>query len=500
MVIKAYGTLPSGHSISLNLKHYQPFFYAKIPEDWKRAQVNTFTNYLKKKVFQGYKKTLLKTQIVIRKPFSEFTGTDKFQYIKLIFTNKEGFDAYAKLFMFPLKIPELNGGLSYKYDLFESNIEPILKFLHITGINPSGWVQIPKRKYELVEEERTTLTHYEVDLEWDQIKSWECLDAAPVNVAAFDIEADSSHGDFPMGIKGYEKLAQDLITFFNEFGLDIKKRKKHPFMRQSAQQVMETMLSLVFDDNYNNNGIHHIVTQNNLKPHQETISQLSHAAYQLFQQLWDADICNEDALDILTDQFEANLPAIDLGAKDSSYYQLLAREVIGQMTVLKKKNNKRFLEFPIEVISSLINLAFNDYYDGFNINCIYTKYNIKPDFNIIEAIVPDILKILTDCSYFANLKQLPSPPEITTADGTIYNKDNMCQDAFVKQLTTLLNQYLPPVEGDRLIQIGTTCQIQGQPDCYLKHIICLEETNDITNEEMIMAENQDIYLPAEDLA
>jgi DNA polymerase elongation subunit (family B) len=500
MVIKAYGTLPSGHSISLNLKHYQPFFYAKIPEDWKRSQVNIFTKYLKKKVFKGYAKTLMKTQIVIRKPFSEFTGDDKFQYLKLNFTNKEGFDAYVKALMFPLKIPELNGGQSFKYDLFESNIEPILKFLHITGINPSGWVQIPKRKYEIVDEERTTLTHFEVDLEWDQIKSWECLDSAPVNVAAFDIEADSSHGDFPMGIKKYEKLAQDLITFFNEFGLDVKKRKKHPFMRQAPQQVIETLLSLVFDDNYNNNGIHHIVTKNNLKPHPQTISQLSYASYQLFQQLWDQEIYNEDALDILTDQFEANLPAIDLSVRESSYYQLMAREIIGQMTLLKKKNNKRFLEAPCEVIGSMINLGFNDYYDGFNVNCIYTKHNIKPDFNTIEAIVPDILKILTDCSYFANLKQLPDPPEITTSDGMIYNKDNMCQDAFVKQLTSLLNQYLPPVEGDRLIQIGTTCQIQGQSDCYLKHIICLEETSDITNEEMIMAENQDIYLPADDLA
>jgi DNA polymerase elongation subunit (family B) len=500
MVIKAYGTLPSGHSISLNLKHYQPFFYAKIPEDWKRSQVNIFTKYLKKKVFKGYAKTLMKTQIIIRKPFSEFTGNDKFQYLKLNFTNKEGFDAYVKTLMFPLKIPELNGGQSFKYDLFESNIEPILKFLHITGINPSGWVQIPKRKYEIVDEERTTLTHFEVDLEWDQIKSWECLDSAPVNVAAFDIEADSSHGDFPMGIKKYEKLAQDLITFFNEFGLDVKKRKKHPFMRQAPQQVIETLLSLVFDDNYNNNGIHHIVTKNNLKPHPQTISQLSYASYQLFQQLWDQEIYNEDALDILTDQFEANLPAIDLSVRESSYYQLMAREIIGQMTLLKKKNNKRFLEAPCEVIGSMINLGFNDYYDGFNVNCIYTKHNIKPDFNTIEAIVPDILKILTDCSYFANLKQLPDPPEITTSDGMIYNKDNMCQDAFVKQLTSLLNQYLPPVEGDRLIQIGTTCQIQGQSDCYLKHIICLEETSDITNEEMIMAENQDIYLPADDLA
>ena len=78
--------------------------------------------------------------------------------------------------------------------------------------------------------------------------------------------------------------------------------------------------------------------------------------------------------------------------------------------------------------------------------------------------------------------------------------DNLSQDYFVNQLTTLFDQYLPPVEGDKLIQIGSTFQLTGQSDCYLKHIICLDTCDSINNDEMIIYENKDIYLPVDELA
>src|SRR2546428_7495572 len=104
-------------------------------------------------------------------------------------------------------------------------------------------------------------------MEWDQIMPTDKLENATINTAAFDIEADSSHGDFPIGIKNYQKLAQDLITVFNEFGVNTKRRKIHRLFHKAPKKVIETALHLVFNDNYNNNAIHQILTVDNNKPH-----------------------------------------------------------------------------------------------------------------------------------------------------------------------------------------------------------------------------------------
>jgi len=499
LLIKAYGILESGHSITINLQGFQPFFYIKIPDHWERKHCQALVAALRNEVYYKYKEHLLKTQIVIRKPFKEFTGNDKFKYLKLYFKNKESYDQFANKLSKPLKINGLNENKPYKYDLYESNIEPIIKFIHLTKINPTGWIKVPKHKYRVLKE-RTTHTNFEIAIDWENIKPLEKFENATINTAAFDIEADSSHGDFPIGIKTYQKLAQDLITLYNEYGINTKRRKMHRLFHKSPKKIIQTLLHLVFNDFYNNNGIHQIITINNLKPHPETVEQISYTIYQLLQQCLSREITNDEFYDQMTDLFEYNLPMIDQSKEDNSHYGLLAREIMMQTFLLNKNNNKQFKENPLEVISLMINLAFNDYFDGFNVSCIYTKNNIKPDPHVLDSLVPDVLKILNDCAQFAHFKKLPEPSTFTTSDGTEYNKDNLSQDAFVKLLNDIFNKYLPSVEGDKLIQIGTTFQLTGQPDCYLKHMICLNSCDDITNDELITDENGDIYLPADDLA
>ncbi len=499
LLIKAYGILDSGHSITLNIQGFQPFFYIKIPDHWDRKQCQTLVSELKKLVFYKYKEHLIKTQIVVRKPFTEFTGTDTFKFLKLIFKNKESYDQYAYKLSNPLRVHGLNDNKLYKYDLYESNIEPIIKFIHLTKINPTGWIKINKYKFNIVKE-RTTHTNFEVTVNWENIRPLEKFENAVINVAAFDIEADSSHGDFPIGIKNYQKLAQDLVTLYNAYGINTKRNKMHRLFQKSPKKVLQTILNLVFNDDYNNNGIHQIITVNQIKPHSDTIEQLSYVIYQLLQQCLSMEITNDEFYDQINDLLEYNLPLTDQSKEDNSHYGLLAREIMMQLFLLSKNNNKRFMEKPLNIINQMINLAFNDYFDGFNISCIYTKYNIKPKSIVVDSLIPNVLKILNDCAQFTNFKKLPEPSTFTTGDGMEYKKENMSQDAFVKLLTDLFDKYLPTVEGDKIIQIGTTFQLSGHSDCYLKHIICLNTCDQITNEEMIEDENGNIYLPAEDLA
>ena len=72
-------------------------------------------------------------------------------------------------------------------------------------------------------------------------------------------------------------------------------------------------------------------------------------------------------------------------------------------------------------------------------------------------------------------------------------------DDLVQELRELLNQYLPEVQDDRVIQIGSTIKKYGETDCYLKHIICLNETKNISNKTLIDFEYTGVELPKKEL-
>ena len=70
------------------------------------------------------------------------------------------------------------------------------------------------------------------------------------------------------------------------------------------------------------------------------------------------------------------------------------------------------------------------------------------------------------------------------------------RDTYCKRLTNELDNYFPEVEGDKVIQIGTTIQKYGEKDCFLKHIITLDTCDSIpgavveayqTEEEVLLA-------------
>jgi len=79
-----------------------------------------------------------------------------------------------------------------KLEVFEANIDPLLRFFHRSGIKPSGWLEAKGLRS----------FHTTCDLEF-MAESWKDLtpvdreDLAPLRVASLDIECFSSTGSFP---------------------------------------------------------------------------------------------------------------------------------------------------------------------------------------------------------------------------------------------------------------------------------------------------------------
>ena len=217
--INIYGKTSDDISICVKVIGFKPFFYIKPPESWELLNDKEFkkkVNELQMKLaeddyeakFKGkttrkqiisryYKKHLCKLEIENKKDFWGFTNNKEFRYIKIVVKSLGLYNSLKYYFQ------DCKDG----FVLYESNIEPFLKFIHIKEIKPCGWIKINKYSLENVPDTRCD---YNITADWDDIISIENNMIAPFKIASFDIECSSSHGDFPLAIKNYKKLAQDL--------------------------------------------------------------------------------------------------------------------------------------------------------------------------------------------------------------------------------------------------------------------------------------------------
>lgn len=212
-LIKAYGCTAEGHSVSLNILNFTPFFYIKIPHRINRYFPQALREYIVSKLPWQLKNTLSNIKILQRKDFWGFSNFEKFNFARLTFTNLKGYRACIRLFNFDVKIPGVHS-TAVRYKLYESNIEPFLRFMHIQDLQPAGWCVIPAGKHHTNSGVQSTTCQYDLECDWKSVKPYENDILAPYIIASFDIECTSSHGDFPVAKKDYKKVANELVTMF----------------------------------------------------------------------------------------------------------------------------------------------------------------------------------------------------------------------------------------------------------------------------------------------
>lgn len=139
-IIRAFGVDNKGYSVCCTIKDYIPYFYIKIPKYWSIQHVLNFLEELKKvekngkKALNYYvKDTLLKNKCKIEyfKEFYGFTNNENVKFCKLMFTTEKGMKAYKYAISNTKKI-----------EVYEVNIETLLKFFHERNIQPSNWIQL----------------------------------------------------------------------------------------------------------------------------------------------------------------------------------------------------------------------------------------------------------------------------------------------------------------------------------------------------------------------
>jgi DNA polymerase elongation subunit (family B) len=215
-IIAAYGINEKGESVCLYINDFTPYFYINVSDHWTESTVNAFLFFIRNKLGKYYSDSLINAELVEHKKLYGFSAGKTHKFLKLNFKNKKTMNK-TKNYWFDYSCERKYIPLIFqntKLELYESQIPPLLRYFHIQNISPSGWVLVTKLQETNLK--KTSCT-YEYICSIKQIKPLNNKETiVPYKICSFDIEASSSHGDFPLPVKTYKKLAINILDIFNK--------------------------------------------------------------------------------------------------------------------------------------------------------------------------------------------------------------------------------------------------------------------------------------------
>ena len=239
-VIQMYGIDEKRNTYCVHMNDFKPFFYIKVGMTWNDSTMRQFIDYLKEEYktenFPLYKslcEDIYEMKLIKRKTLYDFDNNKEHAFIYISCYNVTLLYKIKALYYDRERQKVFKTGVVYnntKTELYETMIPPMLRFFHIQNISPSGWVRINKYKKSPVKTAKTT---YELDASYkDIISEPEKETIVPYKICSFDIEASSSHGDFPNAKKDYKKVAYDIIEYMENHRDDIEEYGYIPLMKQ----------------------------------------------------------------------------------------------------------------------------------------------------------------------------------------------------------------------------------------------------------------------------
>lgn len=224
-MVQVFAINEKGETASIFIEGYTPFFYVKVDDTWDESKKTCFINEIKNKIGTYYEDSIVKGKLISRKTLYGFDAGKSHKFVQIIFKNTMALNKARKLWY----DETYEGGYSkflkpdgYIFEetptyLYESNFPPLLRLFHIKEISPSGWIALPENHYLKHKKNNTTCT-YEYTINYRYIISLNKNTRVPYKQCSFDIEASSSHGDFPVPIKNYKKLAIDIVNKISKTG------------------------------------------------------------------------------------------------------------------------------------------------------------------------------------------------------------------------------------------------------------------------------------------
>lgn len=205
-LISIFGKTKEGKSVCVTTS-FTPYFFVKLPN--KKTQMDIRNLYTK--IDKLCPECLISYDIVQSKDVWGFQNNEKFIFMQLKFKN------LAARRMVNGRLKRTLPDEAMKYKVYESNLDPVLRLMHRTNIQSTGWMDSGDACV------RSHLAHVNIDLfcnDWKTLKPVDIPETAPFVVASVDIECNSSTGKFPdADVKG--DACFQIAVSLTHFGSDI---------------------------------------------------------------------------------------------------------------------------------------------------------------------------------------------------------------------------------------------------------------------------------------
>lgn len=235
-LIKMFGVTEEGQSVSVNVLNFTPFFFIKVVDSKKcnRLFLESLREQLVNELPFHLKASLIGVKFMRKKDFWGFHNGETFNFVRITFKSIKCYRAAIRIVQRGIRVLRFDYS-KFKYPLYESNIDPFLRFIHLRDIEPAGWVSI--HEYDVNSQLMPSKCQIDINAHWLKVNPCQAERMAPLVVASFDIECVSSHGDFPVARKDYKKLAYELFQLYES--------KKDS--RDDLQEYLYDELVKVFD-------------------------------------------------------------------------------------------------------------------------------------------------------------------------------------------------------------------------------------------------------------
>ena len=181
-IINIFGRTEDGKSVCVSTS-FSPYFFIKLPKGTSDTGSKILFDKIKKAC-----PTVKSYSIIKSKDVWGFQNNEKFPFMKLDFPTLAAMRMCDSKLRYPLRDE------TYTCKVYESNIEPMLRLMHRSGIQSTGWLDSGSNCV------RSQLSKTNIDLfcnDWHELKPVARDDIAPFIIASFDIETNSSTGKFP---------------------------------------------------------------------------------------------------------------------------------------------------------------------------------------------------------------------------------------------------------------------------------------------------------------
>src|SRR5210317_852969 len=190
-LISIFGKTEEGKSVCLTTA-FTPYFFIKLPGNITNQKIQRIYDIID----QQCKDSLVAYSVMKSKDVWGFQNNEEFAFMKVNFKHLQARRLVDSFLRRPLdRTPELFDIFGVRnVKVYESNLDPVLRLMHRTGIQSTGWLDTGDRCV------RSHLAKVDIDLwcnDWRTLKPVARDDIAPFVVGSVDIECNSSTGKFP---------------------------------------------------------------------------------------------------------------------------------------------------------------------------------------------------------------------------------------------------------------------------------------------------------------